>query len=223
MAPTTVQAMVAVLRRGIGSTVAASTPARNSSAKGRPNRNRTCVAPTVPRGPVSSFCMALRMTCPAQATTVNTAHNHGMPPAPPTIRATDPADRHSTEPTAAQPPQEREQTPIVRFASPWFDKLTTGLETSLTRAATLVLSLSKDGDSLGGPVARAGLLGRHGPSVGSGRRSDLDRRRRLLGRADEAGEEAPAEPGNVIHHCEYRRHEHQREQRGGEEAADYRD
>src|SRR6478672_851471 len=126
MAPITVQAMVAAFRRGTGMPVAVSTPARNSSAKGRPNRKRTCVAPTVPRVAVSSFCMALRSTCPPQATTVNTAHNHGMAPAPPTP-ALHPALGHSTELPAAQQRRGR-QTLTVHLALPWFDKLTTGLE-----------------------------------------------------------------------------------------------
>ena len=83
-APVTVQAIVAALSSGTGRPVAASTTARNSRAKGRPNRKRTWVAPTVPSVAVSSFCMALRNTWPPEATTVKTAHNHDMPPAPPT-------------------------------------------------------------------------------------------------------------------------------------------
>ena len=44
------------------SPVTASTPARNSSEKGKPNRKRILVAPEVPSGPVSARCMALRAT-----------------------------------------------------------------------------------------------------------------------------------------------------------------
>ncbi len=67
---------------GSGSPVTASTIARNRRPKGRPNRKRTCVAPTVPSVAVSSFCCALRNTWPAEATTVKTAHNHGIAFAP---------------------------------------------------------------------------------------------------------------------------------------------
>src|ERR1043165_1827380 len=39
------------------------------SANGKPNRKRTCVAPTVPRLAVSSRCIALRAVWPAAAST----------------------------------------------------------------------------------------------------------------------------------------------------------
>ena len=55
---------------GIGRPVAMSTPARNTSANGKPNRKRTCVAPTVPSFAVSSRCMALRAVWPAAASNV---------------------------------------------------------------------------------------------------------------------------------------------------------
>ena len=51
------------------------TPARKSSANGKPNRKRTCVAPTVPRLAVSSRCIALRAVWPAAASTVKTAQS----------------------------------------------------------------------------------------------------------------------------------------------------
>ena len=73
-----VQAIMAALSSGTGSRVAPSTSVRNSSEKGRPNRKRTCVAPTVPSVAVSSFCMALRSTWPPDAKTVKTTHNHGI-------------------------------------------------------------------------------------------------------------------------------------------------
>ncbi len=58
----TVQASMPTLSSGSGSPVTVRTMARNSSPKGRPNRKRTCVAPTVPSEVVSSFCCALRST-----------------------------------------------------------------------------------------------------------------------------------------------------------------
>ena len=51
---------------------------KNNSANGSPNRNRTCVAPTVPSVAVSPFCMALRSVCEPAAMTVNTTHSHGL-------------------------------------------------------------------------------------------------------------------------------------------------
>ena len=53
-----------------------STPARNTSANGNPNRKRTWVAPTVPSVAVSSRCMALRAVWLKAATTVNSAQSH---------------------------------------------------------------------------------------------------------------------------------------------------
>ena len=52
-----------------------STAARNTSANGKPNRKRTCVAPTVPRLAVSSRCMALRTVWLNAAMTVKTAQS----------------------------------------------------------------------------------------------------------------------------------------------------
>ena len=62
---------------GIGSadSVATHTPIRNITAKGKPNRKRTCVAPTVPSVAVSSRCMALRAVCAAAAMMVKTAQS----------------------------------------------------------------------------------------------------------------------------------------------------
>src|ERR1700719_1405457 len=54
---------------------ASSTAAKNSSANGQPNRNRTWVAPTAPSFAVSWRCMALRAVCPAAAWIVNTANS----------------------------------------------------------------------------------------------------------------------------------------------------
>ncbi len=51
------------------------TPARKTSAKGKPNRKRTWVAPTVPSVAVSSRCMALRAVCAAAAISVKTAQS----------------------------------------------------------------------------------------------------------------------------------------------------
>src|SRR5512135_3441451 len=51
------------------------TPGRKISAKGKPNRKRTCVAPTVPSVAVSSRCMALRAVCAAAAISVKTAQS----------------------------------------------------------------------------------------------------------------------------------------------------
>ncbi len=55
--------------------VTSSTPARNTSANGKPNRKRTWVAPTVPSVAVSSRCMALRAVCAAAAISVKTAQS----------------------------------------------------------------------------------------------------------------------------------------------------
>src|SRR6185312_12016269 len=55
---------------GSGSPVNSSTAARNTIANGKPNRKRTCVAPTVPSTAVSSRCMALRAVWPAAASSV---------------------------------------------------------------------------------------------------------------------------------------------------------
>src|SRR5580658_379209 len=60
---------------GNGAPVANSKTARKTSAKGKPNRNRTWVAPTVPRLVVSSRCIALRRVCANAAMTVKTAQS----------------------------------------------------------------------------------------------------------------------------------------------------
>jgi hypothetical protein len=73
-----VQANIRGSSRGNGSPETSSTMSKKSTPKGRPKRKRTCVAPTVPRVAISSFCMTLRKTWPSEATTVNTAHNHPM-------------------------------------------------------------------------------------------------------------------------------------------------
>src|SRR5262249_25355320 len=54
-----------------------STPASISSANGKPNRKRTCVAPRVPSVTISSRCMALRAVWLAAATIVNAAQSQG--------------------------------------------------------------------------------------------------------------------------------------------------
>src|ERR1700744_709152 len=41
-----------------------STPAKNSTENGKPNRKRILVAPQVPSGPVNERCIALRATWP---------------------------------------------------------------------------------------------------------------------------------------------------------------
>src|ERR1700760_2814614 len=55
---------------GMASPVKTSTPAKNRTANGKPNRKRILVAPQVPSGPVNCRCMALRATWPAAATRV---------------------------------------------------------------------------------------------------------------------------------------------------------
>src|SRR5690606_21778432 len=52
---------------GTGSPPTASTTPRNSSANGKPNRKRTCVAPSVPSVAVRLRCTALRPACAAAA------------------------------------------------------------------------------------------------------------------------------------------------------------
>ena len=70
--------------------VKSETPARKRSAKGKPNRNRTCVAPTAPRLAVNSRCMALRAVWPAAATKVKITQRKFMScaSAPPPHRRT---------------------------------------------------------------------------------------------------------------------------------------
>jgi hypothetical protein len=60
--PVTIQPNMAGFARGSASPVVIRTTTRNRSANGKPNRNRTCVAPTVPSVLVSPLCMALRRT-----------------------------------------------------------------------------------------------------------------------------------------------------------------
>lgn len=60
---------------GAAAPLAAETSARNMSAKGRPNRKRTKVAPAVPSVAMRSRCMALRAVCAPEAATVKTIHN----------------------------------------------------------------------------------------------------------------------------------------------------
>ena len=57
---------------GNGTPVTSKTPIKDSNANGKPNRNRTWVAPTVPRLVVSSRCMALRKVWKNAAVTVKT-------------------------------------------------------------------------------------------------------------------------------------------------------
>src|SRR5918999_4600596 len=70
-----VQPSMAALSAGGAWPVTATTSARKSPPNGRPNRKRTCVAPTVPSVAVSSFCMALRSVCPPAAAIVNTTQS----------------------------------------------------------------------------------------------------------------------------------------------------
>ena len=62
---------------GVGSDapVTSIKPSRKITENGKPNRKRTCVAPTVPSFVVNSRCAALRTVCPAAARTVNTIHS----------------------------------------------------------------------------------------------------------------------------------------------------
>jgi hypothetical protein len=60
---------------GRPSPVTSMTPANRISAKGKPNKKRTWVAPTVPSVAVSSRCMALRAVCAAAAISVKTAQS----------------------------------------------------------------------------------------------------------------------------------------------------
>ena len=69
-APTTAQGQNTDGSEGIGRPVAMKTPTRKTRANGKPNRKRTCVAPTVPSFAVSSRCMALRAVWPAAASSV---------------------------------------------------------------------------------------------------------------------------------------------------------
>ena len=64
--------------RGSGVPVTMRRPVMNTSTNGKPNRNRTCVAPTVPRLPVSARCVALRSVWAKAAMTVKTAQSQGV-------------------------------------------------------------------------------------------------------------------------------------------------
>ena len=61
--------------RGKDAPVASMTPTRKTITNGKPNRKRTCVAPTVPSFVVSSRCMALRSVCMKAAKTVKMTHS----------------------------------------------------------------------------------------------------------------------------------------------------
>src|SRR5277367_1329095 len=75
-APSIVHGQNFHLGRGSGAPVTDNKPMRNNSAKGKPNRNRTCVAPAVPSVPVNSRCIALRTVWAKAAMTVKMAHSH---------------------------------------------------------------------------------------------------------------------------------------------------
>ena len=64
-APSKVQSAKSAFMAGNAAWVVASTAARKTSAKGKPNRKRTKVAPSAPSLGVSSRCMALRAVWPA--------------------------------------------------------------------------------------------------------------------------------------------------------------
>src|ERR1700722_10096063 len=64
-APSNVQSAKSRFMAGNAAWVEASTAKRNISAKGKPNRKRTRVAPSAPSRGVSSRCMALRAVWPA--------------------------------------------------------------------------------------------------------------------------------------------------------------
>src|SRR3989338_10554494 len=70
-APTSTHGQNMKSGRGSATPVATEAPARKTRTKGKPKRKRTWVAPTVPRLPVSSRCMALRAVCAAAASTLN--------------------------------------------------------------------------------------------------------------------------------------------------------
>src|SRR5580704_7745556 len=60
---------------GSGAPVVHNKMRMKASVKGKPNRKRTCVAPTVPRLPVSSRCIALRTVWANAAMTVKTTQS----------------------------------------------------------------------------------------------------------------------------------------------------
>ena len=69
-APSAVKPRVPAVCAGMLCPVASGTRAQNKSAKGRPNRERTCVAPTVPMARVGLACVALQAVCAAAAVRV---------------------------------------------------------------------------------------------------------------------------------------------------------
>ncbi len=69
--PTTSQSQKASDGQVTLSRVASMTTAKNTIENGKPNRKRTCVAPTVPSEAVSSRCIALRATWPSEARMTN--------------------------------------------------------------------------------------------------------------------------------------------------------
>jgi hypothetical protein len=77
-APSSTQAQKKPAGRGIVSPLATKTMPRKTSAKGRPNRKRTWVAPAVPSDLVSDRCVALRTVWLAAAITVNSAQSQSV-------------------------------------------------------------------------------------------------------------------------------------------------
>jgi len=94
-APTSTQGQNVSPGRGSAAPVAMSRPTRKTSANGKPNRKRTCVAPTVPRVPVSSRCAALRTVCVNAAMTVKTAHSQDAAIACSAVRHRRPLRHHA--------------------------------------------------------------------------------------------------------------------------------
>src|SRR5215217_1545708 len=74
-APSNAHGQKEALGRGSDPPKAIVMPASERNANGNPNRKRTWVAPTVPRLPVSSRCMALRAVWAAAAMMVKSAHS----------------------------------------------------------------------------------------------------------------------------------------------------
>src|SRR5437773_86748 len=69
-APSSSHGQNAAVGHGTASPVATITTAKKASENGNPNRKRILVAPQVPSGPVNDRCIALRATCPSDATMV---------------------------------------------------------------------------------------------------------------------------------------------------------
>jgi hypothetical protein len=59
-APNRVHARLTAVSPGTLRPVATKSPTRNITANGRPNKKRTCAAPTAPSAPIRSRCIALR-------------------------------------------------------------------------------------------------------------------------------------------------------------------